>query len=97
VIISHSFWQRYFGGDPDVMKLVIWQALKLTLLGLAIGVVASFWLTKLIARFLYGVDPTDPVTLGLVSVLLTAVAVAAAVIPARWASRVDPVIALRYE
>jgi putative ABC transport system permease protein len=81
----------------DVVRLVIWQGLKLTLLGLAIGLGASFWLTKLIARFLYGVDPTDPMTLALVSILLMVVAVAAAAIPARWASRVDPVVALRYE
>ena len=81
----------------DVMKLVIWQGLKLTVVGLAIGIGASFWLTKLIARFLYGVSPGDPLTFAVVCAVLVAVSLTASFIPARGATRVNPVVALRYE
>jgi len=81
----------------DVMKLVIWQGLKLTAVGLAIGIGSSVWLTQFIARFLYGVTPTDPLTFALVSVVLASVAIAASFVPAHAATKVDPVVALRYE
>jgi ABC-type antimicrobial peptide transport system permease subunit len=105
-VMSYSVQQRTHemgvrmavGADRnDVMKLVIWQGLKLTALGLVIGIGASFWLTKFIARFLYGVTPADPLTLAVVSVVLTAVGIAASFVPARGATKVDPVVALRHE
>jgi putative ABC transport system permease protein len=81
----------------DVLKLVIKQGLKLTIIGAAIGVGGGFGLTRLISRYLYGVTATDPLTYILVSVFLAGVAVIACSIPARRAAKVDPAVALRYE
>jgi putative ABC transport system permease protein len=64
---------------------------------LALGLIAALVLTRLMASLLFGVSPSDPMTLGLVAVILALVALAACYIPARRAARVDPVIALRYE
>jgi putative ABC transport system permease protein len=81
----------------DVLRLVIWQGFKLTAIGLLIGIGTSYWLTKFISRYLYGVSPTDPLTLGLVCAVVIAVAMTACYIPGRWATKVNPVVALRYE
>jgi len=81
----------------DVLRLVLWRGFKLTAAGLLIGLGASFWLTKFIARFLYGVDATDPLTLISVCLVLVAIALIACLIPGFWATQVDPVVALRYE
>jgi len=81
----------------DVLKLVVGQGLRLTLLGVAIGFFISLAVTRVMAGMLYGVKPTDPVTLVSVSLLLTAVALLACYIPARRATKVDPMVALRYE
>ena len=81
----------------DVLRLVIWQGLKLTAIGLLIGIGASFWLTRFISSYLYGVTPTDPLTLVLVCGVLVAVAMIACYIPGRWATKVNPLTALRYE
>jgi ABC-type antimicrobial peptide transport system permease subunit len=67
----------------------------LTAAGIGVGIVASLGLTRLIESQLFGVRPSDPLTLTLVFVLMSAVAVAAAWLPARRAARVDPVVALR--
>jgi ABC-type antimicrobial peptide transport system permease subunit len=83
--------------QDDVLKLVVGQGLRLTLLGAAIGFLISLAVTRVMAGMLYGVKPTDPVTLVSVSLLLTAVAVLACYIPARRATKVDPMVALRYE
>jgi putative ABC transport system permease protein len=86
------------GAQPrDLLTLVIGQGMQLTLIGLILGVGASFALTRLLARLLFGVSPTDPLTFALIPLLLASVAVLACWIPARRATRMDPLTALRYE
>jgi putative ABC transport system permease protein len=81
----------------DVLKLVLRKGLVLVACGSIVGLVACYWLTRLIASQLYGVGPYDPATLVSVAVLLTAVALLASYVPARRATKVDPLVALRYE
>jgi putative ABC transport system permease protein len=81
----------------DVLHLILVQGAKLALLGLAIGVVLAFLLTRLIASLLYSVSATDPLTFGTVAIVLLGVAMTACYIPARRAMRVDPMVALRYQ
>lgn len=81
----------------DVFKLIVGQGLILALLGVVIGSVAAFAMTRLITSLLFGVSPTDAPTFVLVSLLMTVVALLACYIPARRATRVDPLVALRYE
>jgi putative ABC transport system permease protein len=81
----------------DVLKLVVGHALALALIGVATGLGAAFFLTKLISSLLFSVSATDPITFVAVPVALTSIALLATFIPARRASKVDPMIALRYE
>lgn len=81
----------------DIMRLVVGNGMLLTLIGIAIGVIGSLGLTRLMQTFLFGIGTTDAVTFTGVSALLVAVALVANYIPARKATRVNPVIALRYE
>ena len=81
----------------NVLRMVLRQGMTLTAIGIAAGLVASYWLTKYLKSFLFEVEPTDPSTFAAVAVLLAAVALLACWIPARRATRVDPMTALRYE
>ncbi|MEP6955525.1 MAG: FtsX-like permease family protein, partial [Chthoniobacterales bacterium] len=80
-----------------VVKLVVREGMMMAALGLILGLLASIGLTRIIANLLFGIAPNDGVTLGGVSVLLALVAFLACCVPARRASRVDPIIALRSE
>jgi ABC-type antimicrobial peptide transport system permease subunit len=81
----------------EVMRLVLGQGTKLTLLGVVLGITAAVALTHLMSSLLFSVSATDPLTFVGVGILLTLVALAACYVPARRAMRVDPMIALRYE
>jgi putative ABC transport system permease protein len=81
----------------DVLRLIIGQGMKLALFGLALGLVTSLALMRLMASLLFGVSPTDPVTFGLVTLLLLTVTLLACWVPARRATKLDPLNALRYE
>jgi ABC-type antimicrobial peptide transport system permease subunit len=81
----------------DVLKLVIGQGFKVALMGVGIGVIGALGLTRFLSSFLYGVKPRDPLTLIAVSLILLSVAVMASYVRARRATKVDPMVALRYE
>ena len=80
-----------------VLKLAVGYGMKLVIAGIAIGLIAAFALTRVMSTLLFGVTATDPTTFALISLLLIAVAVLASYVPARRATRVNPIIALRYE
>lgn len=81
----------------DVLRLVIGHGLRMALIGVAVGTAAALGLTRLMANQLFGVSAHDPLTFAGVAILLMSVAVAACYVPARRATRVDPIVALRCE
>ncbi len=84
-------------GSGDVLKMILGQGMRTIFIGVAIGIIGSLALTRTVASLLFGVTATDPLTFGGVTLLLVGAALLACYLPARRATRVDPLVALRYE
>jgi len=86
------------GARPgDVLRLVVGRGMRLALAGVCLGLLCAFALTRLMGGLLHGVEPADPPTFGLIALLLAAVSLAACLVPARRATKLDPLVALRHE
>ena len=105
-VMSYSVTQRTheigirmaIGARPlDVFKMILGHGMKLALIGVGVGLVGAFLLTRLMATMLFGVQPTDATTYGAISILLIGIALLACYLPGRRATKVEPTISLRYE
>jgi ABC-type antimicrobial peptide transport system permease subunit len=86
------------GADAaSIRRLVLGQGIRLTLIGSAIGLILAIGIARLVGSLLFGVSPVDPLALGVTAVALAAVALAASLVPARRAARLNPIVALRAE
>jgi putative ABC transport system permease protein len=83
--------------QSSILKMVVGQGLKLALIGTCIGVAGAYFVTQVLSSLLFGISATDTLTFVGISVLLTGVVLLASYVPARRATKVDPMIALRYE
>jgi putative ABC transport system permease protein len=79
----------------DIIRMVVSEGMALAVAGVAIGIAISYASTRVLASFLYGITPTDPVSFALSSIALLVFALIASYLPARKASRIDPAVALR--
>jgi len=84
-------------GRGPIRAMVLGQGMSATAIGLGLGLAGALPVTRVMGALLYGTSPTDPVTFGLVAVVLAATAAVACLLPAVRATRVDPIVALRYE
>jgi putative ABC transport system permease protein len=105
-VMSYSVTQRTgeigirvtMGAQPsDIVRIIVGEGLRLALLGVAVGIVGALLLSRLLRTFVFGVSTSDPATFAGVAIVLTLVGAAASYFPARRATRVDPLVALRYE
>jgi putative ABC transport system permease protein len=96
---SHEFGIRMAlgAGQLDILKMVVSQGMRVTAFGLAIGLAGAWAVTRLLRTILFAVEPTDPPVFALVLLVLIAVSLLASYWPARRATKVDPLVALRYE
>jgi putative ABC transport system permease protein len=96
---THEFGIRLALGAQrsDLLRLIVGEGLKLAITGVLLGLIASLLLTRLLTNMLFGVSATDPLIFATNAAIMVVVALAACLIPARRATKVDPMVALRYE